>query len=85
MVLHSPISLNKDKHFRFRAELGWGLDDFLTPELCAEEGRPFGSVGKTQASHGHDSVVPWNLSPDGHTSFITQYIIPLPLGMIASW
>lgn len=40
-----PISLNKDKHFRFRAELGWGLDDFLSSELCAE-GRPIGSAGK---------------------------------------
>lgn len=57
MVLHSlPISLNKDKHFRFRAALGWGLDDFLSSELCAKESRPIGSVGKTRTWHSCDSV-----------------------------
>lgn len=30
------------------AELGWGLDDFLSSGLCAGAGRPIGSDGRTK-------------------------------------
>lgn len=61
------------------AQLGWGLDDFLSSGLCAEEGRSISSADRNQAlQSGSDSAV------NTESSLVTL-ADPSVLGLVPSW